>query len=163
MKKTIILIMLLLFSLILSGIASACQTNADCGNPTPYCHPTSKICVYCLSNADCGNCAECSPNNYCLPALPPSGFSKCASCNSKTGVWSDCPDCELCKFVDPIFKCIKEDCGDKIWNGIEPDCCEDAPPPSPEFSSTGIIIAIVVVAVVLLVLVQRKKAAKNKN
>jgi hypothetical protein len=39
------------------GAPMVCQTDADCGGTTPYCHPASRTCVECRASLHCGDSA----------------------------------------------------------------------------------------------------------
>lgn len=91
---------------------TGCRTNADCtASPdggadggalaTPFCNPTSHMCVGCLSATDCAVGQLCGPAGFCVQGCDPAQGKGCASgltcCDQMcVNVASDTANCGAC-------------------------------------------------------------------
>src|SRR5579859_2353655 len=68
----------------------ACTSDAMCARPTPYCEPTTQVCVECIASPNCGRNLNCAPTHTCVQCLDNS------QCGGATPYCSPNYDCVPC-------------------------------------------------------------------
>lgn len=90
-----------------SGNASACSSSRDCAPPTPYCLPSTGVCVECVTQRNCGGSVQAycdTTSNTCVECLLDENCTKLAPyCSTSLGLCVECLSSANCG--DPGLTC----------------------------------------------------------